>query len=82
MRHGRCPKCGGGRIATTELTLYLGAGVSGPTIELYACADCRFVEQYVKNDVVQLVSVLDAWKWVQPRSGPFRTAGSKKPSEE
>ncbi|MEZ4335831.1 MAG: hypothetical protein R3B82_04310 [Sandaracinaceae bacterium] len=53
--------------------LYLGAGVSGPTIELYVCADCRYCEQYMVGSVEERVQVLDAWKWVRPEDrGPFR----------
>jgi predicted nucleic-acid-binding Zn-ribbon protein len=72
MRTGRCPKCNSNRIASTEFTLYLGAGVSGPTIDLFACADCRYVEQYLRDSVDARVAVLDAWKWIKPDEGPFR----------
>jgi len=74
MRNGRCPKCEGDEIARTEYTLYIGAGFSGPTLELLACADCRYVEQYLVGSVREKVSVLDAWTWVKKREeGPFRS---------
>lgn len=72
MQSGRCPKCGSNRIAKTRFAQYLGAGVSGPTIDLYACAECRFTEQYMAEPVESRVAVLDAWSWVQPEEGPFR----------
>lgn len=72
MQDGRCPKCGGGRIATTSYALYLGAGVTGPTLDLFACADCRYVEQYMHDSVEARVAVLDSWRWVKPDDGPFR----------
>jgi predicted nucleic-acid-binding Zn-ribbon protein len=72
MHTGRCPKCDGSRVATTSYTLYLGGGVSGPSIHLYACADCRYVEQYLADSVEARVSVLDSWRWVFPDEGPFR----------
>ena len=72
MRTGRCPKCSGSRIATTKYAMYLGAGVSGPSLLLYACADCRFVEQYMVDSVEDRVAVLDNWSWVSPEKGPFR----------
>ena len=72
MRTGKCPKCGNHRIATTHFALYLGGGVTGPTIDLFACADCRYVEQYMRDSVDARVSVLDAWRWVKPEEGPFR----------
>ncbi|MBX3270366.1 MAG: hypothetical protein KF729_08890 [Sandaracinaceae bacterium] len=74
MKDGHCPKCEGLRIATTRYTLYLGAGVSGPTMDLYACADCRYVEQYMAGSVEEKVLVLDSWRWVQREGeGPFRS---------
>jgi len=74
MKSGRCSKCSSDRVARTEFTLYLGAGVVGPVIELYACADCRYVEQYLKDSVQERVQILDRWKWVKPdEGGPFRT---------
>lgn len=72
MRNGRCPKCNGKRIATTSYALYLGAGVSGPTIDLYACADCRYLEQYLRDSVESRVAVLDSWRWLNAEEGPFR----------
>lgn len=72
MRNGRCPKCGGNRVARTEFVVYMGAGVSGPTIELFVCAGCRFLEQYLKGSVEERVQVLDTWHWVGPDGGPFR----------
>ncbi len=72
MRNGRCEKCGGDRVATTSYALYLGAGVAGPTIDLYACADCRYIEQYMRDSVETRVAVLDSWRWVKPDEGPFR----------
>ncbi|MGE0790892.1 MAG: hypothetical protein AB7S26_34780 [Sandaracinaceae bacterium] len=73
MKTGRCPKCSSNRIATTQFTLYLGAGIVGPVLELYACADCRYVETYLKDSVEERVQVLDSWSWVQkPEGGPFR----------
>jgi hypothetical protein len=78
MKSGRCPKCGGGRIATSEYAMYLGNGISGPSISLYACADCRYLEQYVKEDIEQRVKVLDSWRWLVKDDGPFRSQGSTK----
>jgi predicted nucleic-acid-binding Zn-ribbon protein len=72
MQGGQCPKCGSHRIATTRFAQYLGAGVSGPTFRLYACADCRYTEQYLDEPVERRVAVLDAWEWLQPDAGPFR----------
>lgn len=72
MQDGRCPKCGGNRIATTSYALYLGGGVAGPTLDLYACADCRYVEQYMRDSVEARVALLDTWKWVKADQGPFR----------
>ncbi len=72
MRTGRCPKCGGKDVATTHYSLYLGSGVSGPTIDLYACNDCRYVEQYLRDSVESRVAVLDTWRWVNADGGPFR----------
>jgi hypothetical protein len=72
MQSGTCPKCNGKRIAQTDYTLYLGAGVSGPTIDLYACADCKYVEQYLRGSVESRVAVLDKWQWVRTDEGPFR----------
>lgn len=72
MQKGRCPKCGGSKIGVTRFTLYLGAGVSGPTMRLFACADCRFTEQYIVDEVESRVAVLDSWSWLQPEKGPFR----------
>lgn len=72
MRNGRCPKCGGNRVARTEFVVYMGAGVSGPTIELFACAQCRFCEHYLRGSVEERVAVLDTWTWVGPDGGPFR----------
>lgn len=72
MQDGRCPKCGGQRIGTTRFTQYLGAGVSGPSFQLYACADCRYSEQYIVDSVESRVNVLDSWSWVKTEKGPFR----------
>lgn len=73
MKDGRCPKCEHTRIATTRFVVYLGAGVSGPTIDLYVCADCRYCEHYMVGSVEERVNVLDSWKWVRPADrGPFR----------
>ena len=72
MKSGRCPKCNGVRVAVTRYTLYLGAGVAGPKLALYACADCRFSEQYLDEPVEDRVAVLDRWSWVKPEEGPFR----------
>lgn len=72
MRTGRCPKCEGTRIATTSYVIYLGAGLSGPTVDLYACADCRLIEQYLRDAVESRVAVLDSWRWFRPDEGPFR----------
>jgi len=73
MQTGRCPKCGGSRIAQTRYVLYRGAGISGPNLALYVCADCHFAEHYVTDKVESLVSALDAWSWVLPdEGGPFR----------
>lgn len=72
MRTGKCPKCSSNRVAVTQFTVYLGAGISGPTIDLYACADCRYVEQYIRDSVDERVAVLDTWKWVSPEKSPFR----------
>ena len=73
MRNGRCPKCGAGQVARTEFTVYMGAGVSGPTVELFACADCRYCEHYLVDSVKERVQVLDSWTWVRPdEGGPFR----------
>ena len=72
MQTGRCPKCGGSRIATSRYALYLGAGVNGPNLALYACADCRYTEQYMLESVEDRVAVLDRWTWVNPDTGPFR----------
>lgn len=74
MKNGRCPKCKASRVGTTEFTLYLGAGVVGPQIQLYACAECRYVESYLKDSVEERVQVLDSWSWVTPDDGgPFRS---------
>ena len=74
MKDGRCPKCEGGRIATTRYSLYFGAGVSGPTVDLFACADCRYTEHYMGGSVEEKVLVLDAGRWVQREGeGPFRS---------
>ena len=72
MRTGRCPKCGGHRVATTAYPLYLGAGIAGPTLDLYACADCRYVEQYLRDSVESRVALLPSWRWVRADDGPFR----------
>jgi predicted nucleic-acid-binding Zn-ribbon protein len=72
MQSGRCPKCSGVRIATSRYALYLGGGVTGPQLALYACADCRYTEQYMVESVENRVAVLDSWSWVQPEKGPFR----------
>lgn len=72
MQSGRCPKCSSARIATTRYTQYLGVGLSGPTFQLYACAECRYTEQYMVDSVESRVSVLDTWSWVKPKEGPFR----------
>ncbi|MEC7519545.1 MAG: hypothetical protein VYE22_06765 [Myxococcota bacterium] len=72
MRSGRCPKCEGQKIATTKYAQYLGAGVSGPTFRLFACADCRYTEQYLEEPVEQRVKVLDSWRWLKDEKGPFR----------
>jgi len=72
MRTGRCPKCGATRIATTSYAVYLGAGVTGPTLDLYACADCRYVEQYMRDPVESRVAVLDSWRWLRKDDAPFR----------
>jgi predicted nucleic-acid-binding Zn-ribbon protein len=73
MRTGRCPKCNSERIAVTKYTLYLGAGVSGPRMALYACAACRYAENYLEDSVEERVQILDSWRWVKPTEGPFRT---------
>lgn len=73
MRDGRCPKCGCQEVARTEIVLYLGAAKSGPTLELFVCADCRYVEPYLLGSVREKVSILDAWTWVRTdEGGPFR----------
>ena len=55
-----------------KFNLYLGAGVSGPNLQLFACADCRFTETYVLESVESRVAVLDNWEWFTPESPPFR----------
>lgn len=73
MRDGSCPKCGGRRIATTKLVVYVGGGVSGPTVDFYVCAQCKYCEQFMVGSVEERVSVLDSWSWVQrEEGGPFR----------
>lgn len=72
MRRGRCPKCESSRIATTKFTQYLGAGVSGPSFQLFVCAECRYSEQYMLDSVESRVKLLDNWTWLQPEEGPFR----------
>jgi len=73
MKDGRCPKCGGSRIARTEFVVYMGAGLSGPTMELYACSTCKYCEHFLKGSVEEKVKILDSWKWVQrEEGGPFR----------
>ncbi len=73
MKDGRCPKCEGSRIATTRFVVYMGAGVSGPTIDLYVCADCKYCEHFMVGSVEERVNVLDSWKWVlREEGGPFR----------
>ena len=49
MRSGTCPKCAGKRIATSSFSLYLGGGISGPTIDLFACGDCRYLAQVLQR---------------------------------
>lgn len=72
MRNGRCPKCGARAIATSQVTLYQGQGVAGPTLDLFACAECRLVETYLHDDPAARVDALDSWRWVHPDEGPFR----------
>lgn len=72
MKEGRCPKCSSSKVATTEFTLYLGAGVVGPRMQMYACADCHYVETYIRDSVEERVQILDSWRWVKPDDGPFR----------
>jgi hypothetical protein len=72
MKEGRCPKCERQRIATSKVTLYEGRGQAGPTLRIYACAHCRFVETYLHDDPAKRVEVLDTWTWVTPDDGPFR----------
>ena len=72
MQTGQCPKCEGRRVAKTHYVLYLGAGVAGPSFDLYVCADCRYAEHYMREPVEDRVKVLDRWSWVTPDEGPFR----------
>jgi len=55
------------------LVVYVGGGVSGPTVDFYVCAQCKYCEQFMVGSVEERVSVLDSWSWVQrEEGGPFR----------